>query len=153
MSHLLFADAQFTLWHDGSHHLKVNPWDVIDDSLSDDREFATFKHPMRDCIYEETQACLQLKKDAPGRLLEQAERYSQEGYPAGEGLFETSCIARRNSAAVAGLNDLWWREIQRSSCRDQISLPYVIWKLNFAQLAVLSGNGTDSAYFTFRPHR
>src|ERR1700674_3112696 len=29
MSHLLFAEAQFTLWHDGSHHLKVNPWDII----------------------------------------------------------------------------------------------------------------------------
>jgi hypothetical protein len=153
MSHVLFPEFQFTLWHDGSHHLMVNPWEIIDCAFAGEMAFATFKHPKRDCLYQETEACITLKKDRPEILLEQSRRYARDGYPARRGLFETSCVARRNCDAVSHLNQLWWREIQHGSCRDQISLPYAMWKSAFTQLILLSGSRDRSTYFAFKPHR
>jgi hypothetical protein len=153
MSHIIFPSAEFTLWHDASHHLKVNPWHVIDFGLAGSRAFATFKHPQRDCVYQEIQACLLLRKDVPARLYTQAERYRREGYPARCGLFETACVARRRSPLSARLNEIWWKEIKEGSCRDQVSLPYAMWKSGLKHVGVLKGCRDKSPYFTFRAHR
>lgn len=153
MSHLIFPSAEFTLWHDGSHHLSANPWEVIDTGLARGRMFATFKHPLRDCVYQEIQACLMLKKDLPARLYAQAERYLRAGYPQRHGLFETSCVARCAAAAIAKLNEAWWRELEQGSCRDQVALPYAIWKTGVTGIGVLPGSRDKSKYFLFRPHR
>src|SRR5207302_5306019 len=121
MSHRLFDDVDLTLWHDGTHHLKVNPWKIVDDVDFRRQVFATFRHPLRTCVYEEIQACLDLEKDAPENLLRHASRYRDEGYPQGLGLFETACVLRSTCRAVTALNEIWWREIETGSCRDQIS--------------------------------
>jgi alkaline ceramidase TOD1/glycosyltransferase MUCI70-like protein len=153
MSHRVLPEASITLWHDGSHSLKVNPWHVADRCLSRSHTFASFKHPIRNCIYQEVQACVKLRKDAPERLWKQAERYQREGYPAHFGLLETSCIARLGSPAVHQLNESWWQQLDFWSCRDQVSLPYVIWRSGFRHLGAIPGCRDNSPFFTFRPHR
>jgi hypothetical protein len=45
-------------------------------------------------------------------------------------LVETSVLLRRNTAAVRRFNEAWWEEVEKGSCRDQISFNYVAWKLN-----------------------
>ena len=153
MSHCALPEAEITLWHDGSHHLRVNPWDVVDYGLSNGHTFASFKHPARNCIFQEVQACLALKKDAADRLRMQAEHYRNEGYPPHYGLLETSCIVRLGSSPVHRLNEAWWQQLQLWSCRDQVSLPYVIWKSGFKHLGSIPGCRDNSAFFSFRPHR
>jgi hypothetical protein len=84
MRRLLFPEAEFTLWHGASQCLRVNPWDAIDCGLPDDHVFATFKHPVRDCVYQEIHACIILGKDVPrlpALLRKQAERYRRDVYP------------------------------------------------------------------------
>jgi Protein of unknown function (DUF616) len=153
MSHALFENTEFTLWHDGSHALTVNPWEVVDTGLSMAAMIATFKHPQRNCVYEEASACIRLKKDAPERLIDQARRYWNEGYPRNGGLYETSCVARRTSKLVLKLNEAWWSEILGGSCRDQVSLPYSLWKTGVPQVGLLPGCREYGPYFDFRWHK
>src|SRR6202451_478412 len=95
MSHVLFPEVDITIWHDGSNFFTVNPWNLVDCCLTMGREFATFRHPKRDCVYQEIEACIALRKDIPKRLLEQGARYRGHDYPAHNGLIETSCSFRR----------------------------------------------------------
>jgi hypothetical protein len=152
MEHVLFAEADATLWHDGSHHLLVNPWVVVDQGLSDQTFFATFRHPDRNCIYEEAEVCIARGKDSPERIWCQVERYKSRGYPSGSGLYETACVVRRRCEEVSRLNECWLQELHWGSCRDQVSLPYAIWKVGFQWIGILPGKRDESPFFAFRPH-
>jgi hypothetical protein len=153
MSHLLFPRSDFTLWHDGSHRLVVNPWTVVDHALSRGEAFATFRHPMRDCAYEEAKVRIRLGKDSKTKLTRQTERYVREGFPTQMGLLETCCIVRDRSSRVQRLNEAWFAEVSNESWRDQVSLPYVIWKLPFNGLGILPGSRVDSPFLDYRPHK
>jgi len=152
MSHRLFPDADITFWHDGTHQLKVNPWEIADDVDLHEHVIATFRHPTRSCVYEEIQACLALGNDLPERLRAQESRYRCHGYPQGNGLFETACVVRKTCRVMTTLNENWWQEIKSGSCRDQVSLPYVMWKAQFNAFGVLPGCRDQSRYSTFIPH-
>jgi hypothetical protein len=152
MCHKLFANSSFTLWHDGSHSLQVNPWVIVDKELNGGQIIGTFRHPQRECLYEEVIACIRLGKDSPLKLMRQAKRYFEAGYPPRNGLYETACVVRRTCAAVAQLNELWWVEIAHGSCRDQVSLPYALWRIGYSKVAVLRGSRDGSPYFRYRPH-
>ena len=43
-------------------------------------------------------------------------------------LFETGILMRRNCDSIKRLNELWWKELDTGSVRDQLSFPYVLWK-------------------------
>jgi hypothetical protein len=45
--------------------------------------------------------------------------------PEGWGLAETRIVLRRNSATMAAFNALWWAELEKYSCRDQIAFPMI----------------------------
>jgi hypothetical protein len=150
-SHECFPDAQLTLWLDGSHMVKTNPWSLVDKYLSSSH-IATFHHGERNCVYQELEACIRLKKDDPGLMTSQIQRYRMLGYPVGHGLFETSVMLRRHGAEVKKFNAKWWDEIRDGSYRDQLSVNYVAFKLGVS-VATIPGHRSQSPYFDFYPHR
>jgi hypothetical protein len=153
MSHVLFPDSSFTLWHDGSHHLRINPWKIVDTVLSDRYSFAAFRHPKRDCVYQEIEACIGYRMDSLELLTSQKERYMRVGYPAHNGLFETGCVVRRQCSEVRRLNESWFKEIYFGSCRDQVALPYALWRTGFKDVSTIPGRGKKSKFFSFRSHK
>jgi hypothetical protein len=153
MSHLCFPEAEFTLWHDGSHRLRVNPWTVVDHGLQNGSTFATFRHPLRDCAYAEISTCIRYGKDSRERLTSQAEQYKREGFPKSIGLLETGCVVRHQTSSVARLNEVWYQEVSSKSWRDQVALPYAMWKIPFHQVGILPGSATSNMLFDFRPHQ
>lgn len=148
-SHRCF-DNPLVLWHDATHQLCVNPWEIVDKHLGASH-VASFKHPQRDCVYDELQACLHLKKDDPTVMAMQVNRYRMMGYPAHHGLLETTLTLRRNELVTRRFNDLWWREIVEGSVRDQLSVGYALWKSE-ARVAIVPGSRTTCKYFNFTPH-
>jgi hypothetical protein len=42
---------------------------------------------------------------------------------------ENCIIVRKNDIITQGINELWWQEYSTGSCRDQVSMPYVLWRL------------------------
>lgn len=90
-----------------------------------------YKHRIRNCIYDEGVAVLNLKKERKEIVDSQLNKYRNEGFPSKYGLYETGFMIRKNNDIVNEFNEYWWDEINNGSGRDQLSQMYVSWKLNF----------------------
>lgn len=163
---LLFPAARFSLWHDGSHALTVNPWELVDKYLIDprhphaapacdytgDADLATFRHPQRATVAEELLACARLGKDNVKLMQAQVHRYRAEGFPDDRGLFETAAVLRRHTPEVAAFDARWWHEIDGGSVRDQLSIGYALWRCP-VRVAILPGRRDASPFFRYVRHR
>lgn len=98
------------------------------------RPAAFFTHLERTNVYDEAEMCIKLDKDDPETLRRQADAYRKEGLPAGINDLVTCTVMfrRHRDPKIVSLMELWWKEILRYSRRDQISLPFVAWKLGYA---------------------
>jgi len=56
--------------------------------------------------------------------------YKQESFPFHYGMLEANVIVcdLKNKVAKKVMNDWWDDFVQKESYRDQLSLPYVLWK-------------------------
>lgn len=109
-----------TIWIDANLEYRGD-WKVLDlDGLT------VMEHPERNCIYQEAQACIRLKKDMTIKIVKQVQQYREEGYPENNQLAATGIVIRNNHDA---LNLAWWQEILNNSHRDQLSFNYVCWKM------------------------
>lgn len=88
--------------------------------------FLCVKHQERNCITQEVQKVIELKKDDPDICRHQLSEYITYGIPMPSGLYQTGILVRDKS--VKELELLWWSEVERKSVRDQISLPYAQWE-------------------------
>ena len=116
------------LWVDGNLTIKSDLNEFINRIPDDD--IVTTKHPKRDCIYDEAKAILGYKKDTKENLDRQLGFYISEKFPQHFGLCETNVIVRKNTNKVRKIMDLWATILKEYSHRDQMSLNYVLWKLN-----------------------
>jgi len=121
MPHMFF-NSEYSIWMDGNFRLKVPAQEVIDTFLRD-KDIAVWKHPDRDCVYVEAEACYKQDKDTPEALGEQSKEYRRRGIPANGGLYAAGIIIRRHTKRINELNEKWWAEYSRYSKRDQISFP------------------------------
>jgi hypothetical protein len=152
MMHKLFPKASYWLWMDGNQQLIVDPWQLVDRYMDMSADIATYKHPTRKCVYEELDACLKLRKDNAALMRSQVLSYRQAGYPANNGMCETTVMIRRNTKAVRDFNEQWWREIVRGSVRDQLSFNYTMRKMTMVYKA-MAGRRDKPKYFKYFSHR
>lgn len=83
-------------------------------------------HRTRDCLFEEAKTVIKLGVDDRQTVVDQMRRYSMEGMIRRYGLFQNAFLVRDNS--VNGFCEKWFEEVKGGSYRDQLSLPYCIWK-------------------------
>lgn len=139
-----------SLWLDG----RIHPTGELDHFLAEvcQQEFALFGHPYSQTLEEEAERCLDRGYLTDRTQVErQLATYRQDGYVdtfmAANGL-----IFRRNTAKVRQINELWWTQVQQWQTRDELSLPYVCWKLGFRP-HVIERNLFDQPGFTIGSHR
>jgi hypothetical protein len=145
LSHQFFPKAEYSLWMDGNVDLSPSTrMEALIAACLRDADLAVFLHPHRDCLYREAEMCLEQNLDDIRPITQQVVRYTREGYPANNGLVETSAVLRRHTPKIAAFNEAWWAEIQAGSRRDQLSFNYVAQKCSL-RLAFFPGdlhNGT-----------
>jgi hypothetical protein len=143
----------YSLWFDGSMTPKpgINFKELVPKLLGD-HAIAAFKHPERDCVYDEGSACIRLKKDNHNTIGHQLLSYRADKYPEHNGLFETGVLMRRKGPRIKILEEIWWAEICKGSVRDQISLPVSLWMAGLS-CGILEGRGSNCPWFTFRAHK
>lgn len=91
--------------------------------------FGVHYHKSRDCIYDEVVAVKHLKRVSGEEMDQQIDSYRSEGFPPHYGLYENSILIRNNKdVETQHLMEAWWDEYCRYPTRDQLSLPYVIWR-------------------------
>ena len=129
---------------------------LVRDCLGD-AELALMAHPDgRDCVYEEAYFMIRYNHiwnfDDPRRIAEQVRRDREEGLPEHAGLVARGFIVRNaRSVHVQRIMRTWWEEVALRSRRDQLSFPYVIWKLR-ESYATIPGNLWDNRYFKTVDH-
>jgi len=152
LPHLFLPDYEITLWIDGSMLLMRDDVNTLVDLYLKDANLATFRHYLRDCIYEEARACVEQRKDDPYLIQQQVDGYRAERYPEHDGLVETRVLLRRSLADdVVAFDHAWWCEVRDKSRRDQLSFNYVLRKLSFRH-ALMEGTAYHNPYFRVYDH-
>lgn len=116
----LYMTCEYSLYIDGNIRLLKTPEELIETYLKE-YDIALFKHPTRDCLYNEALVCAKMGLDDPETIIEQVKDYELTGYGKHKGLCECGIILRRHTPQVQALNERWWAHYCRYSRRDQIS--------------------------------
>lgn len=106
------------------------------------------KHNQRRCTYDELMALLVAYK-AKKRDVNKYKQFLEEcGFPRNYGLLECNVIVREHhNATCKKIMEQWWEQFETGIKRDQVSLPYVLFKNNIKveDIAVL-GNDVYKNY-------
>ena len=101
-------------------------------------------HSTRNKLSDEAKACMMLKKGNTEEIENELKRFMNEGMPDEYGLLEAPVIATNLKSELAQkIFDEWWDCFSNSKAyRDQIFLPYVLWKRKIIvqEIGTLSNN-------------
>ncbi len=143
--HLFLSDYDYSIYIDGSIMIVADMEPLIEGM--GEHLLGLHRHNRRDCIYMEADGVIYAGRANRSDVRQQTARYKREGYPQHNGLYENTIIVRKhNDSAIIILMEEWWREYycKSKSKRDQISLPYVIWKTGFNKKNIkILGNDLD----------
>lgn len=131
--HLLFNDYDYSIYIDGNIQIISTISDFVS-CINKNSGIAIHRHCAFDCIYLEQKNCLAEKKGNKKNLKKQIKMYKSKGFPKKFGLFECNILVcdLKSEDAKLIFNE-WWNDfILFSSYRDQISLPYVLWKNGYS---------------------
>jgi hypothetical protein len=145
----ILKDYDYFIWIDGSLTLRkqfINNINKIIDNPNN--ELINFKHSVRNNIIDETNTCRFYTKYIDQNLDNQIESYKKEGFTDDVGLFELTCIIKKNNSRVNNIFDLWWIHNLQYSYQDQISYPFVLWKLKTRPDYIIEENVMNNANFT-----
>lgn len=121
-----FLDFDISIFIDAKFKINCNLNDFIKNNLRYD--ITLMKHNKRNCIYDEAKFCIDNKIGNKNNILDQINFYRKNNFPSNFGLYATGILIRKNTPATIKFMNVWYKEIKRFSCRDQISFPYVLWK-------------------------
>jgi GT2 family glycosyltransferase len=108
-------------------------------------DILVFKHPARNCIYEELKTSLPLVKYKDENIEAQCNSYKPI-YPVNGGLYACGVMMVKNNERVKQFMGAWWWENIKWSFQDQLSFP-VICKLLKVTPAIFPDNQMKNNYF------
>lgn len=117
--------------------------------------FVFFKHPWRDCIYDEVLECNKITKYDLGKLNGRSEYYKSINYPKHFGLYCGGCFAYKNIPLVKRIQNEWWEETVKCGMMDQVALPYILWKNNIPKelIKIIDLDIYNNNYIKYFPHK
>lgn len=129
-----FNDADYSIYIDGSVRIVSDVTGLFRCARHAKTGIAMHTHSSYDSLYVESKWCKYNKRGNLERIEKQIERYKKEGFPDSFGHFEATIIVVDLKNPVAKeILDAWWEEFcLTNSGRDQLSLPYVLWKMGYA---------------------
>lgn len=150
--HLFFSEYEMSLYIDSHIILKQDPRALFYKYLS--RHLMALPcHNDRTCAYAEGIIVVDRRGCDRDMAFSQLSRYESEGFPRNFGLTENGLIFRRHMDpdVVLVMHD-WWHEYRNGIRRDQITLPYVLWKHGLSIGHVEEGPRVSSTYFDIKLH-
>lgn len=123
--HRVFPKAEITLWQDNRITLKTPP-EVI--AARYQGEFVAFDHGRRSRITDEAAAILAARKARRADIMNQLATYQAAGFDADDDpqtvIHHGGMLLRRHTPKVIEHAEVWHREVQTRTLRDQMSLDY-----------------------------
>lgn len=128
----LFPKDDYAAYIDGSVELMLDITELFN-QINDKTGLAMHRHRIRKDVYEEAKACIKNGKGNKKQIKKQIRNYKKEKFPKKFGMVEAGIIlSDLKNEETAKILDLWWNEfLERKSNRDQLALPYILWKNNY----------------------
>ncbi len=107
---------------------------------------SAFYHPVRSCVYDEAQACFAQRRDTKTNLKNTVSFLRKQGMPEGYGLLTCNVLVREHHLEICQkLMKEWWELFLEHPKRDQLLMPYVLYKNNIrvSEVATLGQFTTD----------
>jgi hypothetical protein len=133
LPHVYLAQYDRSLYIDNTVRLKAAPNRLFEQYLAPAKSpLVCFRHPKRDCVYDEAKIVVSLNFDTPERVNTQMALYRYLGYPANNGLAKSTLLLRRHhDPALQRTMNTWHEQVFCHSKRDQLSMPPACWIENF----------------------
>ncbi|KAK9748352.1 hypothetical protein RND81_02G051800 [Saponaria officinalis] len=136
LAHRLFPNARYSIWVDSKSQFRRDPLGVLEALLWRSKSvLAISQHGARSSVYDEAKAVVKKNKATPEEVEVQITQYRHDGLPEDKrfngrkALAEASIIVREHTPMSNLLMCLWFNEVVRFTSRDQLSFPYVLWRL------------------------
>lgn len=124
-SHLIFPEADATLWIDAQIQLVADPLEIAKRYTG---EFTGFRHHKRQRITNEAEAIIRAGKGKADAIHAQLAAYQADGWDTATNpqrvITNGGFMLRRHTDRVRRFNELWHHEVQTRTLRDQMSLDY-----------------------------
>lgn len=124
--HMLLQGYDIAVWIDANIMILGEIYPLVEEFLASGRAVAAVPHPFRKSIYQELDACIQLKTDEPETMQEQIAHYRKLGFDCQDLIESNFMMFNLRDSRVRPFLDCWWKEIDRFSKRDQLSLNYAL---------------------------
>lgn len=148
LPHQYFPRHRWSVWIDGTHMLRINPNKLIKKAQSG---ILLFRHPKRDCVYDEAKVCKSLGFDHEV-INNQMQRYADKGFLTASGLSQCTVLVREHSRSdLCKMMNNWWYEINAGSIRDQLSFDFVAWQAKIIP-DYIEGDPYWNQFFYYTPH-
>jgi Protein of unknown function (DUF616) len=133
LPHVYLAQYDESLYIDNTVRLKATPKRLFEDYLAPaNSPLVCFRHPERDCVYDEARVVVSIGFDTPQRVNPQMALYRYLGYPAHNGLAKSTFMLRRHhDPSLQRMLNTWIEQILCHSRRDQLSMLPSCWFENF----------------------
>ena len=133
----------YSIYVDGNIKIYVDISCYVE-KLNKKHGLALSTHSARNKLSDEVKACKMLKKGNEKEIDDAVKSFFDDGMPDDYGLLEAPVIVTdiKNQKAKKILNE-WWEEFYQSNTRrDQIILPYILWKnkIKIEEIGTLSQN-------------
>lgn len=152
LPHKYLANYECSLYVDGNIKLLTDPIPLFEKYLGMGA-IAIPKHQDRDCAYAEARLCIKAKRVNREIVIQQMSRYAEEGFPEKFGMTENGVLFRRHhDKNVVALMEAWWLEYCSGGKRDQLSLPYLIWRHKIGVAEVIEGPRRSNKHFEIGFH-
>ena len=145
-------DYDYSLYVDGSMMIKGNVGEFIRKYIQSPLVLVNFRHPNKDCLFAEIDYCIERRRGNVDKLKEQRVIYEEEGMPKHFGLSDNKILLRDNhSEEGEKMMKEWFEHVVDYSGRDQVCLPYVLYKYH-KEYVFFEENIENNEYFETWPH-
>jgi hypothetical protein len=148
---------EWSLYVDGNVRILNDPRPLIGNSKASGIQLLAPAHTDRTTIREELQACIywgKIRGTAIPIAEERLSYYDSDGFVDTNRLTENNILFRPGDPGdVRPAMEMWWDELKYFAGRDQISLPYVIWKSGLSLRVLGATSRLPDKYFAAVNHR
>lgn len=152
----LVGDYDYAIYVDGLVEIYSDLSNLIN-VVNPQYGISIHNHFERDCVYNEIKYCNLMKLGNKDGMKTLYSFLKQEGYPEHYGLLECTAIVTdiRNNYALEILESWWEEHIKWSTGRDQLTLPYILWKNNILidDISTLGNSVKNNPKFRINGHR
>ena len=148
--HLILPEYEESVYIDANINILTDKLFKIIDTHRKKKKLMFAEHASTICLYKEFEWVLWEKVDKQEIMTAHLKLLQDSGFPKNYGMPENNLIYRQhNKPEVISIMNDWWYMIENYTKRDQLSLPYVLWKHNILTEDVIGFPNTRVDYKNF----